>query len=146
MKSILIIITLWSLNSYGANFANVTQNDFIAATLILEAGGEKDPRAMQAVFEVIDNRVKLRRSSFHAEIFRNKQFSCWNGITAESLIDKINKTKEHKKWTRAAQIAQEKLNLGITKGATHYHTTKVNPYWVKHLKKMVVIENHVFYR
>ena len=36
--------------------------------------------------------------------------------------------------------------LDITEGATHYHSTKVNPNWADTLDKIVQIEEHIFYR
>ena len=40
----------------------------------------------------------------------------------------------------------EERPLDITEGATHYHSTKVNPNWADHLDKVVQIEEHIFYR
>jgi spore germination cell wall hydrolase CwlJ-like protein len=34
----------------------------------------------------------------------------------------------------------------ITKGATHYHTTYVNPFWKSTKKRTVRISTHIFYR
>jgi spore germination cell wall hydrolase CwlJ-like protein len=34
----------------------------------------------------------------------------------------------------------------ITGGATHYHTKQVKPVWRKALDKVVVINNHIFYK
>tara|TARA_S200000501_G_scaffold199528_1_gene187771 strand:+ start:1588 stop:2184 length:597 start_codon:yes stop_codon:yes gene_type:complete len=34
----------------------------------------------------------------------------------------------------------------VTEGATHYHSTKVNPDWASTLEKVVEIDQHIFYR
>ena len=121
-------------------------NDLLAATLILEAGGERDTRAMQAVFEVIDNRARLRGTTHKHEILKPFQFSCWNGLTTKGVQDKINKAKQHKRWMLALEIANNKRNKEITFGATHYHTIYVSPYWAKSLKRTIIIGNHIFYK
>ena len=36
--------------------------------------------------------------------------------------------------------------LDLTKGATHYHTYKVEPYWSTKLEKIANIGDHIFYR
>ena len=34
----------------------------------------------------------------------------------------------------------------VTQGSTHYHNTKVNPYWIYAYEKVTQIEDHIFYR
>lgn len=101
---------------------------------------------MSAIFEVIDNRARLRGTTHKNEILRPFQFSCWNGLTTKGVQDKINKAKQHKNWSRALDIANKKKNDKITGGATHYHTIYVSPYWSKSLKRTIVIGAHIFYQ
>lgn len=121
-----------------AGFA-ATSQEIVAATLILEAGGESDPRAMAAVREVIANRANNKTEI--SVCLAPKQFSCWNGKTAE---EGISKAKKHPKWAQAVSLAESKTNY--TLGATHYHTKKVSPSWKNKLAKTVTIGNHIFYK
>ena len=34
----------------------------------------------------------------------------------------------------------------VTEGSTHYHNTKVNPFWTASLEQVVQIEEHIFYK
>ena len=36
--------------------------------------------------------------------------------------------------------------IDVTEGSTHYHNTKVKPFWTKSLDKIVQIEAHIFYK
>ena len=117
----------------------VSQTEVVAATLIMEAGGEGQ-QGMEAVREVIANRAKNKSEIIVC--LAPKQFSCWNGIAVGTGIDKARK---HPRWELALKIAKA-APTNHTKGSTHYHTTKVSPSWAKKLGQTVKIKNHVFYR
>jgi len=118
---------------------SVSSGEIVAATLILEAGGESDPRGMAAVREVIRNRAKNKTEI--AVCLAPKQFSCWNKISVERGIEIA---KRHKKWQTALALVKSETNH--TNGATHYHSTKVSPYWKNSLTKTTQIQNHIFYK
>ena len=117
----------------------VSQTEVVAATLIMEAGGE-GRQGMEAVREVISNRAKGKTEM--SVCLAPKQFSCWNGISVQAGI---KKAKRHPNWNVALQIAKA-APTNHTRRATHYHTTKVSPSWSKKLAQTVKIKNHVFYR
>ena len=142
MKSLYLLLAFFS----GLNlslFAKVNETEIVAATLIAEAGGEKDSRAMYGVAEVIYNRSISRKISPAQVCLQPKQFSCWNGKQIET---EINKVKKHKKWPNALKIAQNLGWTNYTKNAQFYHTTKVNPSWNKKMLATITIENHKFYK
>lgn len=121
-----------------------TENEWVAATLILEAGGESDPRAMTAVYEVLRNRAKRSGRTLYQEAFRPKQFSCWNAVeNANALFTKASK---HRKFSTALKIVEEAKPTNFTLGATHYHATYVSPYWAPKMTKTTTIQNHIFYK
>lgn len=142
MKRLIIAILLVLLG-----FVCFVQADFdqevIAATLILEAGGEYDKGAMEAVYEVIHNRAARRGTQYSDECLRKWQFSCWNDISAEEGIAKASK---HPRWNEALKLAYCKPATNYTKGADHYHADYVNPYWSKKLQKTSTIGRHIFYK
>ena len=94
----------------------------VAATLILEAGGE-GKEGMEAVREVIANRSRSSILTEAQVCLKRLQFSCWNGTSVNAGI---KKAKLHKNWSLALEIANAETT-NHTDGATHYHTTKVSP-------------------
>ena len=144
-KSIIILVPTALLFFAQPNYTRA-QSDLerVAATLILEAGGETDQRAMLAVYEVLRNRAKIRNMSLSQVAFQPKQFSCWNNTSKHQEL--IAKAKRHPNYNKAVQIVKNQYRTNVTNGATHYHTLKVNPYWSKAYNKVRVIENHIFYR
>lgn len=133
------LLLLLSLTARGQTVSASEAREVIAATLILEAGGESDPRAMSAVREVIRNRASNKTEI--SVCLAPKQFSCWNGKTT---AEGIAKAKKHPKWPQALALVNEKTNY--TSGATHYHTLKVSPSWKNKLAKTATIGNHIFYK
>lgn len=53
-------------------------------------------------------------------------------------------------WQKAQIVAYNIINhrkfRGITEGATHYHATYVNPYWIDTVELVGTIGQHIFYR
>jgi spore germination cell wall hydrolase CwlJ-like protein len=121
--------------------AAATEREIVAATLILEAGGEYHIGSMEAVHEVIQNRAKSRRQTLSEVCLSRWQFSCWNGVSVDSGIAKA---KRHPRWDRAMAIVGTVTNY--THGADHYHADYVTPWWAKHMTRTAVIGRHIFYR
>ena len=115
----------------------------VAATLILEAGGEYDEGAMEAVYEVIVNRAKLRYMTVVEVCLQRKQFSCWNNV---KIPVGIHHARSHPRWDQALSIVNSPLT-NYTKGADHYHADYIkDPYWAKSLTKTTKIGRHIFYK
>lgn len=139
MKSIKIIFAF-----LFASLSNLFGNDaeIVAATLILEAGGEYAEGSMEAVHEVILNRADKRRLTPKQVCLQPKQFSCWNSGKIKKLLAKA---KAHPRYAHALSIVYgERTNY--TKGADHYHANYVTPYWAKYMKKTCTIGRHLFYK
>lgn len=125
--------------------------DYVVATLVLEAGGEKDTDGLVAVFNVLQNRAKIKNSSWYEEAMDPYQFSCWNAneFDGMSRTNRLEMAKKHPKWDDAVNIVRSGNEVAdITNGATHYHrkTMKKTPNWTKEGKKTVVIGKHVFFK
>ena len=59
-----------------------------------------------------------------------------------------DKPKDEIAWLNSLEVA-EKVYYGLTdtvKGATHYHSLKVDPWWAKYKVKVKQIGDHIFYR
>lgn len=116
--------------------------ELLATTLVVEAGngGNKE---IQAVANVIANRVKARgKYTVTQTVLEKNQFSLWNPYQGKKPEDMLDAAKRYwrpenkKNWGRAVNYAKY-LSLGTrfidnTKGATHYYNPKiVFPKWAK---------------
>jgi spore germination cell wall hydrolase CwlJ-like protein len=142
MKKILLIILLIMLG-----FVCFVQADYdqtiVAATLIMEAGGEYYEGSLEAVYEVIYNRAIKKNQSFSEICLAPKQFSCWNG---KDIMSAVEKASQHPRWNEAMKIAYEDPKTNYTMGADHYHADYVRPYWADSLTRTVKIGLHIFYK
>lgn len=138
-----IIITLCAICAKFAYSANATDAQIVAATIILEAGGEYSPNSLEAVNEVIQNRAVKRRIAPSAVCLQRLQFSCWNNIAKRPAL--LAKAMKHPRYNQALHIALS-APTNFTNGADHYHADYCNPYWAKHMTVTVKIGRHIFYK
>lgn len=114
----------------------------VAATLIGEAGGEKDSRSMAAVLSVLKNRTKDDKIKMAEAALDPKDFSMWNDVprTLEGISKKINNLMNHPRWSEAYNLVKKPIK-DITHGATHYYVFKgsgnVKPYWKDKLRSTI---------
>lgn len=112
--------------------------DCLARTIYHEARGE-GAKGQRAVGEVVINRVKS--GQFGKTV-------C--GVTgAKGQFAPRGPIREHDAWQGAQNIAVSLLSgesSNMTRGATHFHTTKVRPSWSKRFPQTARIGSHVFYR
>tara|TARA_B100001093_G_scaffold101036_1_gene93192 strand:+ start:26 stop:472 length:447 start_codon:yes stop_codon:yes gene_type:complete len=147
MKTILItasfISALLAITGEGSQSKIRFSDEIVAATLILEAGGEYHDGAMEAVNEIIVNRAAKRNLSEAMVCLQKYQFSCWNDKDAQAGISKAMK---HPRWGEALRIVQSPTT-DYTKGADHYHADYIkNPYWAKSMTVTTKIGLHIFYK
>jgi len=121
---------------------SVNASEIVAATLILEAGGEYTSGSMEAVNEVIRNRAAKRKLTTRQVCLQRKQFSCWNSGRIDQLLAKA---KRHPRFNEAMVIVNGAAT-NYTGGADHYHADYCNPYWASSMKKTCVIGKHIFYK
>ena len=139
MKTItLLLLALCSVSAASAH----TDEAIIAATLILEAGGEYTPGAMQAVNEVICTRAWKRNLTRRQVCLQRMQFSCWNSGNIDKLVAKAQR---HRRYSEAVAIIRSKIT-DQTGGADHYHADYCSPYWAASLTATATIGRHIFYK
>lgn len=121
----------------------------LAEALYFEARGET-VKGQFAVAEVIMNRVKSGRfpSSVCGVINQGtgKKYQCQFTYTCDGYAEVI---AEPRAFTRVGKVARYMLDGRVpelTKGATHYHTTAVNPRWARVYTRTARIGVHLFYR
>jgi spore germination cell wall hydrolase CwlJ-like protein len=115
----------------------------IAATLILEAGGEYAEGAMESVYEVICTRAWKRKLSRSEVCLQRLQFSCWNSGKIDLLVIKAQR---HIRYAEALEIVNSSKITNYTADADHYHADYCSPYWASSLTRTVKIGRHIFYK
>lgn len=128
--------------------------DAVTNTIYGEARGESF-KGKLAVGYVILNRAAKRKITPYQVCHQPYQFSCWNqGDPNEVILSNPMKDISSKDWRECFKAALQVLGgfdlVGcsapdITKGATHYHTQNVLPYWAKDKEPCFVEGNHLFY-
>ncbi len=133
---------------YGTTLA---EKELLATILVLEAAGEGE-LGMHAVLNVIANRAFKHKTTLANVVLKPYQFSCINGVTVNhtDVSTYVVKAKSQVNRFEQAISLLQLYNLDqlvdITKGATHYHTKKIKPYWSNKLEYKCTIGNHVFYK
>lgn len=137
-----------------------TVEEVVAATLVDEAGGEKNPTdGMHAVLNVIMNRSKGNIRQAAIECLKPKQFSGWNKVNkkdAESIKQFIDSKRSHTQFKNALRLV-DKAKSGslkdITKGANHFLNIQLTkqqrkggnlPSWYDSSKVVTDFGNHTF--
>jgi len=117
-----------------------------AQNVYFESRGEPDLGQM-AVTQVVLNRVESRKwpDSICGVIWQDKQFS-WTHDGKSDTIRVGNKINRHAWMKSVFYSVMAMIEDDITNGATHYHSTSVEPYWINDMKQTAVIGNHIFYR
>lgn len=126
-----------------------TQWRCLAEALYFEARGET-VKGQFAVAEVIMNRVKSARfpGSLCGVINQGtgKKYQCQFTYTCDGHAEVI---REPRAFARVGKIARYMMDgkvPALTEGATHYHTTAVNPRWARVYTRTAKIGVHLFYR
>ncbi|PHP28766.1 cell wall hydrolase [Limimaricola cinnabarinus] len=121
----------------------------LTEALYFEARGES-LEGQFAVAEVILNRVDS--PDYPGSICgvvnqgTGRKYACQFSYTCDGIPDTVNDGRSWKKLGRIAQIMIEDGPRELTGGATHYHTTAVNPSWAGRIPQTAAIGAHLFYR
>ena len=121
----------------------------LAEALYFEARGET-VKGQFAVAEVILNRVKSERfpSSICGVIKQGtgKRYQCQFTYTCDGYKDTIGEPRAYDRVGKVARAIMDAGDQNLTNGATHYHTTAVNPNWARVYTRTARIGDHLFYR
>ena len=131
----------------------------LAQNIYFEAGNQ--PLAVKiAVAHVVLNRLEHKSypNNVCGVVYQAKLRETWAGnmipIRKQCQFSwycdgKSDEPLDTKTWLEVLRIArdiQDGAWADITEGATHYHATRVNPYWADSLNETVVINEHIFYK
>ncbi|MFD3191331.1 cell wall hydrolase [Sedimentitalea sp. HM32M-2] len=121
----------------------------LAEALYFEARGET-VKGQFAVAEVILNRVKSERfpDTLCGVINQGtgRKYQCQFTYTCDGHKEVISERKAFERVSKVARAAIDGIDVQLTDGATHYHTTAVRPSWAKVYTQTARIGVHVFYR
>lgn len=120
-----------------------TELDCLAQNIYFEARNQSLSGKL-SVANVTKNRVKsnLYPDTYCEVVWQPKQFSWTHDGKSDRMTDK--KARDH-----AYQVAWFFLTYEYsdrTNGSTHYHSIKVQPPWADEKKKVIQIEDHIFYK
>ena len=123
----------------------------LAVNVYYEARSESI-KGQLAVAHVILNRAQQRKKRICDVVAEKKQFSWLNGKVhrkggaAFAVFEKPSEEKAWEKAKKVARTAYRKNARDHSKGATFYHTKKVDPKWNRKMKLVAVIGKHRFYQ
>tara|TARA_R110002049_G_scaffold23781_7_gene84876 strand:+ start:94924 stop:95562 length:639 start_codon:yes stop_codon:yes gene_type:complete len=121
----------------------------LAEALYFEARGETI-KGQFAVAEVIMNRVKSARfpGSLCGVIKQGtgRKYQCQFTYTCDGNKEVIAEPLAFARVSKVARAMIDGTAPKLTDGATHYHTTAVNPRWARVYTKTARIGDHLFYR
>lgn len=116
----------------------------LAEAAYYEARGESDI-GIVSVLHTILNRVahKAWPDSVQGVVYKPKHFSYTHD---GSMKQGMNNKKQVARMNVLAYDVMHGLIGSPVGSSTHYHTTKVNPYWVSDVNYVANVGNHVFYK
>ncbi len=121
----------------------------LAEALYFEARGES-VKGQFAVAEVILNRVESSRfpNSLCGVIKQGtgRKYQCQFTYTCDGHKEIISEKQAYERVSKVARAAIDGVSVGLTDGATHYHTKAVRPSWSRVYKETARIGVHIFYR
>ncbi|MEX2520702.1 MAG: cell wall hydrolase [Paracoccaceae bacterium] len=121
----------------------------LAEAVYFESRGE-DTRGQFAVGEVILNRVDSRRypNSVCGVVTQgnDKRHSCQFSYACDGKAERVANRAAFVKAAKIAKVLLSGRPRIVTGGATHFHTSSVNPSWAKRLTETTRIGAHIFYR
>jgi spore germination cell wall hydrolase CwlJ-like protein len=152
----------YDLSMHGESFL-MTQDTYCMALNIYHESRSENLAGKFAVADVVMNRVNNRSypDSVCGVIYDAELKPSWKDPTKEVPVrnrcqfswycdGKSDDPIEEDAWNESILVAHQSIYegrmLGLTEGATHYHTTYVEPYWASSLDLVGHIGSHIFYR
>ncbi len=121
----------------------------LTEALYFEARGES-LKGQFAVAEVILNRVDSARypNTVCGVVNQGtgRKYACQFTYTCDGHPETISEPRAYTRVGKVARAMLDGASRSLTKGATHYHTTAVNPKWSRTFPRTATIGVHHFYR
>ena len=127
---------------------DINELQCMTENIYYEASGESYKGKLAVGMVTFNRMIKKHTTACNIVYWQYKktcQFSwvCSGGKHLQKIIDKS--------WKDCYEIANTILNHSynkkdITRGATHYHASYINPYWADSSKMTAKIGHHIFYK
>ncbi|MDF0594440.1 cell wall hydrolase [Psychromarinibacter halotolerans] len=120
----------------------------LTEALYFEARGESI-RGQFAVAEVILNRVD--RAEFPNSVCgvvkqgTGRKYQCQFSYTCDGAPETVHEPLSFERAGKIAALMLGGVDRRLTRGATHYHTVAVDPYWASRFPRTTTIGVHHFY-
>tara|TARA_Y100000310_G_scaffold342721_1_gene447086 strand:- start:1240 stop:1650 length:411 start_codon:yes stop_codon:yes gene_type:complete len=121
----------------------------MATTIWGEARGEPLIGKVAVAYVIL---TRAKRGGWYGNtikevIMKPYQFSAWN--RNDPNFAKMSMTtmadNAYRDCMYATLGAVQKHLPNLAEGATHYHTLRMRPYWIKDMRNIATIGNHIFY-
>ena len=140
---LLSLTTLTVLGVQEVSAKELTKDEITCLTrnAYFEARNQGEKGILATVFVVLNRTKDSRFPSTPCKVIHQPMQFSW--------IGKGKVVKDHKTYKEVEVLVKEVVegkHKDITRGSTHFHTTKVKPSWCKKMTKTVKIKDHVFYK
>lgn len=131
---------------------NLTNSEFscLVENVYHEAGNQPWIGKVAVAYVTINRMKDARYPNTICEVVWQRIVACQFSWTCD--IEKVKRRKINEKmWNESYDVVSELIRmydpfLDPTRGSTHFHATYVKPEWRNKLNKIVVINDHIFYR
>ena len=137
----LTTLTVFSFQEVSAKELTKAEITCLTKNAYFEARNQGEKGILATVFVVLNRTKDSRFPSTPCKVIHQPMQFSW--------IGKGKVVKDHKTYKEVEVLVKEVLDgkhKDITRGSTHFHTTKVKPSWRNNLTKTVNIGDHVFYK
>ena len=137
----LTTLTVFSVQEVSAKELTKAEITCLTRNAYFEARNQGEKGILATVFVVLNRTKDSRFPSTPCKVISMPSQFSWYG--------KGKVVKDHKTYKEVEVLVKEVLDgkhKDITRGSTHFHTTKVKPSWCKKMTKTVKIKDHVFYK
>ena len=137
----LTTLTVFSFQEVSAKELTKAEITCLTRNAYFEARNQGEKGILATVFVVLNRTKDSRFPSTPCKVVHQPMQFSWTG--------KGKVVKDHKTYKEIEGLVKEVVSgkhRDITKGSTHFHTTKVKPSWRNSLTKTVKIKDHVFYK
>ena len=137
----LTTLTVFSFQEVSAKELSKAEITCLTKNAYHEAGNQGEKGILATVFVVLNRTKDSRFPSTPCKVISMPSQFSWYG--------KGKVVKDHKTYKEVEVLVKEVVDgkhKDITRGSTHFHTTKVRPSWCNKMTKTVKIKDHVFYK
>lgn len=137
----LTTLTVFSFQEVSAKELTKAEITCLTKNAYFEARNQGEKGILATVFVVLNRTKDSRFPSTPCKVIQQPMQFSWVG--------KGKVVKDHKTYKEVEVLVKEVVagkHKDITRGSTHFHTTKVKPSWCNKMTKTVKIKDHVFYK